>query len=202
MLANLILVGFARTSAGDPASMRANVIANLTGEAKDPEHVYEVLKRASKTPPKTCAELIAAVDAGMQQRRRHGTDLLAGVAVVGAGIAAVTGGMLIMSGAPKGPVAPPLPTYAETVGGPSNTWSDYVHAGGTGGPEILNQQTVQISCVIQGFKVADGNANWYRIASSPWNEQFYVSADAFYNGFPVGGSLKGTPYVDPKVRAC
>jgi hypothetical protein len=32
-----------------------------------------------------------------------------------------------------------------------------------------------------GFKVADGNTWWSRIASAPWDNNFYVSADAFYN---------------------
>lgn len=98
--------------------------------------------------------------------------------------------------------SPPSTTYAETVGGPSHTWSDYEDAGGTEGPEIATNQTVQIACKLQGFRVADGNTWWYRIAENPWSTRFYVSADAFYNNGETSGPLTGTPFVDPNVRTC
>jgi serine/threonine protein kinase len=93
-------------------------------------------------------------------------------------------------------------TYAETTGGPSHTWTDYLDAGGREGPTIRSGRTVQISCVVHGYEVADGNTWWYRIASAPWNNAFYVSADAFYNDGATSGSLLGTPFVDPAVPAC
>ena len=104
--------------------------------------------------------------------------------------------------------SPPLPpppapaTYAETVGGVSHSWTDYSNAGGTEGPSIAAYQTVEIACKVTGFQVADGNTWWYRIASSPWNDQYYVSADAFYNNGETSGSLHGTPFVDPAVPNC
>jgi hypothetical protein len=61
---------------------------------------------------------------------------------------------------------------------------------------------VQITCRTEGFRVADGNTWWYRIASSPWNDAYYVSADAFYNNGATSGSLNGTPFVDPAVPGC
>jgi hypothetical protein len=61
---------------------------------------------------------------------------------------------------------------------------------------------VQIACKLPGFRVADGNTWWYRIAQSPWNNAFYVSADAFYNNGQTTGSLAGTPFVDNNVRDC
>jgi len=84
----------------------------------------------------------------------------------------------------------------------AHTWSNYEDAGGTQGPEIGSNQTVQIACKVQGFTVADGNTWWYRIASSPWNDAFYVSADAFYNNGETSGSLIGTPFVDQAVPNC
>jgi hypothetical protein len=96
----------------------------------------------------------------------------------------------------------PAPTYTETVGGPTHTWTDYSDAGGTEGAIIPTGQSVQVTCVVQGFRVTDGNTNWYRIASSPWDNAYYASADAFYNNGAVSGSLDGTPYVDPQVPAC
>jgi serine/threonine protein kinase len=100
------------------------------------------------------------------------------------------------------PQAPPPTTYAETTGGVSHTWTDYADAGGSEGPSINSNQTVQIACKVTGFRVADGNTWWYRIASSPWNNQYYVSADAFYNDGATSGSLNGTPFVDPNVPNC
>ena len=79
------------------------------------------------------------------------------------------------------PPPPVAQTYAETVGGPAHSWTNYSNAGGVEGPTIPAYTTVQVSCVVTGFKVADGNTFWYRIASTPWNNAYYVSADAFYN---------------------
>jgi hypothetical protein len=93
-------------------------------------------------------------------------------------------------------------TYTETVGGPTHTWTNYSNAGGTEGATIATGDSVQVTCVVQGFKVSDGNTNWYRIASSPWSNGYYASADAFYNNGATSGSLDGTPYVDPKVPSC
>jgi hypothetical protein len=97
---------------------------------------------------------------------------------------------------------PPPPTWSETVGGNANTWTNYTNAGGTQGPTIPGYTTVQIACKLQGFRVADGNTWWYRIASSPWNSVYYVSADAFYNNGQTSGSLIGTPFVDNNVADC
>src|SRR6185312_8953760 len=100
------------------------------------------------------------------------------------------------------PPPPPPSTYSETPGGEVHTWTNYSNAGGTEGPTIPAYQTVQIACKVTGFKVADGDTWWYRIASSPWNGSFYGSADAFYNNGQTSGSLKGTPFVDPNVPTC
>jgi murein DD-endopeptidase MepM/ murein hydrolase activator NlpD len=96
----------------------------------------------------------------------------------------------------------PPPPVAETTGGITHTWSDPSSAGGAAGPVIPSNATVRISCRLTGFRVADGNTWWYRIASSPWNDGFYASADAFYNNGMTSGSLHGTPFVDPQVPAC
>jgi len=93
-------------------------------------------------------------------------------------------------------------TYSETTGGVSHTWTNYSNAGGTQGPSIASNQTVQITCKVTGFAVADGNTWWYQIAVSPWNNAYYVSADAFYNDGAISGNLIGTPFVDPAVPNC
>jgi hypothetical protein len=102
--------------------------------------------------------------------------------------------------APSAPA--PSATVTETVGGPTHTWTDYSDAGGDAGPVVPAGQSVQVSCVVQGFQVQDGNTNWYRIASSPWDGAYYASSDAFYNDGATSGSLAGTPFVDPGVPSC
>jgi surface antigen len=103
-----------------------------------------------------------------------------------------------------GPAPAPPPTYSETSGpGPVHTWTNYSDAGGTEGPSIPDNSTVQITCKVAGFAVEDGNTWWYRIASSPWNGGYYASADAFYNEpGRTSGTLMGTPFVDPNVPNC
>ena len=98
--------------------------------------------------------------------------------------------------------SPPLANVSEVTGGVAHTWSNYSNAGGIQGPSMPAFATVQIGCKVQGFKVADGNTWWYRIAQDPWNGQYYVSADAFYNNGATSGSLHGTPFVDPNVPDC
>jgi PKD domain len=114
-----------------------------------------------------------------------------------------------MAGASPTPVTPPASppsgsgkTYAETVGGVTHTWTNYSNAGGTQGPSIASNATVQVACKVAGFKVADGNTWWYQIASGPWNDAYYASADAFYNNGQTSGSLNGTPFVDGNVPDC
>jgi hypothetical protein len=93
-------------------------------------------------------------------------------------------------------------TRRETTGSVAYTWSNYRHASGRSGRMLHDHQTVQISCRLRGFKVADGNVWWYRIASTPWKGRYYVSADAFYNNGRTSGSLLHTPFSDPKVPVC
>jgi surface antigen len=101
------------------------------------------------------------------------------------------------------PVTPAAaPTFAETTGGVTHTWTNYTNAGGTEGSSIPSNTTVQIACALPGFRVADGNTWWYRIASIPWGGAYYASADAFYNNGQTSGSLIGTPFVDAAVPSC
>jgi chitodextrinase len=96
----------------------------------------------------------------------------------------------------------PPPQYFETTGGVTHTWSNWTNAGGTEGPTISSNATVQIACRLTGWTAPDGNNWWYRIAQSPWNGQFYASADAFYNNGQTSGSLHGTPFVDSNLPVC
>jgi hypothetical protein len=104
--------------------------------------------------------------------------------------------------APAPTPTPPSPTFLETPGGVAHTWTNYSNAGGFEGPAMPGWTAVQIACKTPGFRVADGNTWWYRIASSPWSGGYYVSADAFYNNGATSGSHPGTPFVDPAVPDC
>jgi hypothetical protein len=100
------------------------------------------------------------------------------------------------------PSVTPSSTYPETAGGPTHTWTNYIDAGGIEGATISTDTTVRVSCRTRGFEVQDGDIWWYRIASSPWRDSFYASADAFFNNGITSGSLVGAPYVDTKVPVC
>lgn len=103
-----------------------------------------------------------------------------------------------------GPSAPPPPqTFPETAGpGGSGTYTNYTNAGGTLGQRVAAYQTIQVTCRLTGFKVQDGNTWWYKVASNPWDNQFYASADNYYNNGQTSGSLSGTPFYDSKVPVC
>lgn len=98
---------------------------------------------------------------------------------------------------------PPTPHYYETAGpGGSGTFTNYSNAGGTLGSRVPAYGTVEVSCRLTGWKAPDGDNWWYRIASSPWNNTFYASADNYYNNGQTSGSLAGTPFVDTNVPLC
>ena len=107
---------------------------------------------------------------------------------------------------PAVPTCESLPRPAsgvnETAGGVASTWTNPANAGGSQGPSIAAHQTLLISCKLVAFKVLDGNTWWYQIGAAPWSNQYYVSADAFYNNGETSGSLAGTPFVDNAVPTC
>jgi hypothetical protein len=90
----------------------------------------------------------------------------------------------------------------EVSGGLIHTWSDYMNASGSRGSMIEAYARVQVACRIAGLRVADGNVWWYLIASPPWSNGYYATADGFYNDGQTSGSLNRTPFDDPKVPVC
>ena len=57
------------------------------------------------------------------------------------------------------------------------------------GPFISPASWVQVSCKVYDPTIQSVNPDgyWYRIASSPWNNQYYSPANTFMNGDPWGG---------------
>jgi hypothetical protein len=95
------------------------------------------------------------------------------------------------------------PTFPEVPGGSTRTFTAYlIISDKIRGPSLRQGTTVQISCKVIGFRVADGDTWWYRVASPPWSDRYYASADAFYNNDQSSGSLIGTSFVDPRVPPC
>jgi len=93
-------------------------------------------------------------------------------------------------------------TRVEVPGGLAHAWTDYTTGQGKAGPSLRPSVDVRVSCRIRGLKVDDGNVWWYRLASAPWSNHFYATADAFYNNGHRSGPLRRTPFFDPKVPVC
>jgi subtilisin family serine protease len=89
---------------------------------------------------------------------------------------------------PPPPPAPQLWWEQETPNHPVNTFLNYHNASGMGTP-IASGQWVQVSCKVYDPYIASVNPDgyWYRIYSSPWNNQYYSPANTFMNGDPYGG---------------
>ncbi len=69
-----------------------------------------------------------------------------------------------------------------------NTFTNYHNAPGMG-PRIEAGAWVAVSCKVHDPTITSANPDgyWYRIASSPWNDQYYAPANTFMNGDPWGG---------------
>lgn len=94
-------------------------------------------------------------------------------------------------------------TYPEKTGGTARTWSDYTNAGGDPGPTINGSREVEVTCRIRGFEVESGNQWWYLVASAPWRNNYFATADAFFNQRRTQGvDFKKTRFVDPGVPLC
>jgi hypothetical protein len=140
--------------------------------------------------------VFAATPGRTPSRKTRVVGVLGLVVVIAAGI--FLSNNVIWGGA----ASPPPTTRTKVTGALTHTWSDYANADGTEGPTIPAYSSVQVSCRLTGYRVRSGNTWWYRIASPRWNNQFYASADAFYNNDQTSGSLVGGPWVDEAVPLC
>jgi hypothetical protein len=94
------------------------------------------------------------------------------------------------SGGGGGTPPPPAPrTYPEKQGRYGvDTFLNYNNASGKG-PRIAPKQVVEVSCKVYSPSIqsVQPDGYWYRIASAPWNNQYYAPANTFYNGDPEEG---------------
>ncbi|MCU1281935.1 MAG: putative cell wall-binding domain [bacterium] len=70
----------------------------------------------------------------------------------------------------------------------ANTFTDYHNASGMG-PRVDAASWVDVSCKVYDPYIQSVNPDgyWYRIASAPWNDQYYAAANTFMNGDPWNG---------------
>jgi hypothetical protein len=102
------------------------------------------------------------------------------------------------------PAAPQPPqTWAEQQGSlGANTFTNPYNASGQG-QKIAAYQWVDVSCKVYAPQIQSANPDgyWYRIATAPWNNQYYAVANTFWNG-DVPGQKPYTHFTDWAVRDC
>ncbi|HEV7492853.1 MAG TPA: hypothetical protein VGO10_03670 [Baekduia sp.] len=99
------------------------------------------------------------------------------------------------------PTPQPGTQEQETPNHPVNTFVNYHNAMGLG-PAVSAGQWVTVSCRVYDAAIGSVNPDgyWYRIASAPWNDTYYVPANTFMNGDPYGGPY--THNTDFAVPVC
>ncbi len=179
----------------------------------------------NEPPTAVPAEVTEAVGAGNEAtpkrtvalpRSKRPVRLIAAMALVA--LIAIGGVVTLLlirdggNGAQAGPSAtagnptiglPAGPTRTE-VGGNRNgspTFKDPFNPSETG-PKVPFRQEVQVSCKVKAFSIDSigPEGYWYRIASPPWNNEYYSPAITFLNGDPVEGPY--THNVDREVPTC
>jgi hypothetical protein len=108
------------------------------------------------------------------------------------------------AGSPSTATAVPAssPTWTEKTFTSTQTFSNFVSAGGPFGVPLTSGQSVQVACRVKGFKVQDGDVWWYRLSAPPWDGNYYVSTDNFWNTPDTSGSPINGISFDPKVKTC
>jgi hypothetical protein len=104
--------------------------------------------------------------------------------------------------AERPPPLVPGKTYTETVNTPqgARTYSKPHNLSGEW-QRIPNRTNVEVSCHITAPTVPSVGTYWYRIATPPWNNQYYSPANSFLNGDPPDGTAP-THAVDQTVPQC
>lgn len=92
-------------------------------------------------------------------------------------------------------------TYIQTVHTPegARTFTDPYGPVGEG-QRVPNGTSVEVSCKIVAPGGRTVGVYWYRIASPPWNDQYYSPANSWLNTDPPAGPY--TSVVDAAVPYC
>lgn len=150
----------------------------------------------------------AISEAGSGARLRRRWPVAVAVVLLAGG--AITLGLRLLDGTSRSAVETTVErarqmdtTYAERTGSSARTWGDYTIAGGKAGPPINGSRSVRVTCRVRGYEVESGNQWWYLVASPPWRNTFFATADAFYNQRRTEGvDFRKTRFVDPRVPVC
>jgi hypothetical protein len=124
--------------------------------------------------------------------------LIALICSVLALVVSVTG----RSPAPGAIRAPALHDEIEDNRHGANAFAD-TKAKHKGQHRLTFDEAVQVSCKVfdPSITSASPDGYWYRIATPPWDNQFYAVANTFANGDPVGAN-GGTHNTDPAIPDC
>lgn len=95
------------------------------------------------------------------------------------------------SGGGKAPSPLPRVWHEQQGSRGANTFRNPNNASGMG-TKIQPYQWVDVSCKVYAPQIQSANPDgyWYRVASPPWNNEFYAVANTFWNGDIPGH----TPY--------
>lgn len=118
-------------------------------------------------------------------------------------VRAVNSGGLRSTSACKSDTTASPPVYPQQQGTyGANTFTNPYNASGMG-VKIAAMAWVDVSCKVHAPQIASANPDgyWYRIASSPWNNQYYAVANTFWNG-DTPGQTPYTRYTDFSVPDC
>lgn len=184
----------AMTIGGDGDPTTPNASADTTGGHLD----------QAATPPHGEPHPAAVIPPG--RRRRWVLGGAAAAVVVAAGVVVGTATGVLGNTTNTGLISPPplVPgkTFTETVNTPSGarTYSK-PHTLGGEWQRVPDKTNVQVSCEITAPSAPNVGLYWYRIATPPWNNQYYSPANSFLNGDPPDGSSP-THVIDSTVPEC
>lgn len=153
--------------------------------------------------------LLTFVEQRQRPRRRIGIGVAAAVALaalLGAGYFLLwkdddvqtlpdslpTSGGPLVSTLSIGPPSPGVKTFRQQQGQyGAPTFKDPFGPAGSG-QKIPARSFVEVSCKVFAPSIlsAQPDGYWYRIASAPWNNEYYAVANTFMNGDVIGGPVE------------
>lgn len=112
------------------------------------------------------------------------------------------------------PISTLVPSPTSTLVKTGKTWTEQEadigadsfadpHNASGPGPHLDAKTYVQVSCKVYAPQIASATPDgyWYRIASAPWSDKYYVAANTFWNG-DVPGQRPYTHFTDMNVPNC
>jgi hypothetical protein len=155
--------------------------------------VYEAQKAKASQQP---AENLEAIPEPARRPRRWSVLIVAGAVVL------AFAGRVVVVWATNHTSSSPRKTYTEQQGSlGAHTFND-PHSPSVTGLSVKPFEKVEVSCKVLSpvFLSLKPDGYWYRLASTPWNNKWYVAANTFLNGDTPGGPTEHN--TDFKVPDC